>query len=555
MKNLVVSPERAIAINNAFSPVVPRDLERRLVWLPDGSRSMGIHIMAGKGSGKSRLIGRVISWLDFVRGVPLVILDPHGPTIDNFLDKLTRLPRELQEPLWKRVLYIDMSGKSGRVIPFPLYYHLGDEGLYETSQRYLDIVRKLDPNLQTASVEGWNPLWRMGTSAGMILTALGLQISEAEDLVRYPERWQRRFDRALAMHPEVRPAVDYFQEFMGWKDELRSRKSDSFMNKVALFSFDPPMRAMFSANELGIDWQRVVKERQAVLLDFRHEHDIERRRFKMVWAFNYFLSFVKHRGAGRHRPISFAVDELTSLFASSTLATDLFASELDELINVLARNYMIWLTLAHQELFQMDEHIQKTLMAMGTQMLGVTSDRDAALTLARQFFRYSPYWVKKYEPIYATDRGVSNVIDYRSVEFTMDEQTVLNSYHFTDQGKFHFLVRTAFGEGDIRGELRPVTIRRFDEGIYTNAELVAQAREILMERRGRRISDILLEIERRRDAVREITVSSKSTHEEMEVIPPAKFATMKSDAHADLDDDNPTQFGEKKTAKNARARK
>lgn len=82
--------------NRSFSPQVPWEYFKRLLWLPDSSRSMGIHIMAGKGSGKSRLMGRIIAWLDFIRGVPQVIFDPHGPTIDNFLDKLLRLPPELQ---------------------------------------------------------------------------------------------------------------------------------------------------------------------------------------------------------------------------------------------------------------------------------------------------------------------------------------------------------------------------------------------------------------------------------------------------------------------------
>ena len=76
MNNLVSLPE------NRINPYIPSEIQERLLWLPDESRSMGIHIMAGKGSGKSRLMGRLIAWLDFVRGVPQVIVDPHGPTID-----------------------------------------------------------------------------------------------------------------------------------------------------------------------------------------------------------------------------------------------------------------------------------------------------------------------------------------------------------------------------------------------------------------------------------------------------------------------------------------
>ena len=43
---------------------------------------MGTHIVAGKGSGKSRLMGRIIAFLDFLQGVPTVIFDPHGGTIE-----------------------------------------------------------------------------------------------------------------------------------------------------------------------------------------------------------------------------------------------------------------------------------------------------------------------------------------------------------------------------------------------------------------------------------------------------------------------------------------
>src|SRR6266496_3288437 len=129
----------------AINPSAPPHLAKNFIWLPDHARPMGIHIQAGKGSGKSRLMGRVIAFLDFMRGTPTVILDPNGPTIDNFLDKLTRLPKEYQEQLWPRVIYVDMSGQSGYVTPFPLYYRLGGETLYTISQRMLDMIQKMDP--------------------------------------------------------------------------------------------------------------------------------------------------------------------------------------------------------------------------------------------------------------------------------------------------------------------------------------------------------------------------------------------------------------------------
>jgi hypothetical protein len=452
---------------------------------------MGIHIMAGKGAGKSRLLGRVISWQDFIRGVPLVIFDPHGPTIDNFLDKLTRLPAEVQRQLWPRVLYVDMSGSGGRVIPFPLYYRLSNESLYTISQRYLDVVRRLDPFLQTASVQGWNPLWRLSTNAGIILAALGLQITEAEDLIRNPERWKSRLDDAVRRYPEAEPAAAFFtQEFAPLLASERHHRSESFLNKVALFKLDPTMKAMFGALDPGINWQAVVDGPLAVLIDFRDELDEERKRFKLLWSFNYFMDFIKHRGAGRHKPISLLIDELTYLLSSATLHSDLLTADLDELINRIARNYMIWLTLCHQELYQVNESIQKTLLTMGTQMFGSTTDLWAAIQLSRRYFRYNPYLVKKYQPVY--DR--CTVIDYTSTEFTMDEQAYLKGLRFLDLPRYHYLVSPALTEGTMPTQLYPVSIANLDPDMYTNEALVAQARDLLMQRNGLPVSKVLAEI-------------------------------------------------------------
>jgi hypothetical protein len=526
---------------------MPPEMRWRLLTIPDQARSMGIHIMAGRGSGKSRLMGGVIAWLDFVRGVPLVVLDPAGPSIDNFLNKLVRLPRADQERLWRRVVYVDMSGRVGYVTPFPLYYRLGQESLYEIAQRYLDVVRKIDPHLATASVEGWNALWRIGTYAGMVLTALDCQITEAEGLLSSPAAWMGKFPAAVQTYPEVRPAVEFFTEqFLNWEENVRGRRTDSFLNKVAWFRLDPTMRAMFGAKEVGIDWRRVIQERQAVLLDFRHEYDLERRRFKMLWAFTYFLDFIKQRGAGRHQPVSVIIDELTSLLNTQVLGVNPFVADLDELINVIARNYRVWLTIAHQELYQLDERLQKTLMSMGTQILGTTSDMDAALFLARHLYRVNPYQVKRYEPIYNSFMGRDRIIDHRAVDFTVEEQHYQHSYEFKDRGLFRFLVRPAPGEGETSTYVYPVTIRNFDRGVWVNEELVGQARALLSQRSGVPIETALAEIEARQNAGALISaISSVLPQPNEEAGTMATDGNNRSESSIPVSDDDDAIFWEK----------
>ncbi|OJV93804.1 MAG: hypothetical protein BGO39_15665 [Chloroflexi bacterium 54-19] len=492
------------------SLIVPPGYEKRLLIIPNKGRSLGIHLQAGKGAGKSRFIGRILAWLDFIFSVALIILDPLGPSISNFLDKLTRLPSEQQRQLGKRVRYIDMSGKAG-IVGFPLYYRLGKETLLEISQRYLEVIRTNDPNLQNASIEGYNSLTKIGTPLGMILAALDLQITEAENLLTNPHLWTSRFEEAIHRYPEVKPAVDFFtQQYMEWDEATRIRRTDAFRTKIAAFSYDPLMKAMFGASQPGLDWDQVVANREAVLLDFGNEHNLEQRKFKMMWVFTSFMEWIKHRGAGHHHPpVSFIIDELVSLMNVNTAASaGIFAHNLEELINVYARNYNIWLTIAHQELYQLDPNTQKTLLTMGTQIFGSSADIDAALTLAKNLFPYDPEKVKRYEPIYSSFQGKSSVIDYRPINYTIEEQKYLKAYELKNRNRFEFIVRPATGEGQVSPKLHRVSIENFDKGIWVDEEVVTQARAILVKRSSRPITEVLKEIEARTAPEKPATINT-----------------------------------------------
>ena len=458
---------------------------------------MGTHIVAGKGSGKSRLMGRIIAFLDFLQGVPTVIFDPHGGTIDNFLDRMLRLPRIYQERFWERVEYIDMSGHWGYVTPMPFYNRFQGESFYDVSQRYLDVVYKLDSYLQTASIQGWNPLWLTGTMAGMVLSALGMQITEAQDLILNPELWKDKLYSIRNLYPELIPAISFLLSLSDLRSNEYDRFTSSIRNKLAQFSTDPTLKAMFGANS-GLDLDDLIKARKIFLLDFRYVKGRVRRQFLMEWAFQYFLSYLKHRGPGRHLPISLVIDELTALFSVQGEEPRLFIADLDDLINVLSRQYSLWLTICHQEHFQLPEVVNKSLMSLGNQIIGVTREREASKELAEYFYRYDPHLVRKYEPIWMNDMGRPFIVDYRSVEFTHEEQLLRNSYRFTDLKRFEFLFSPALGEGSVSTELQKVSIDWFDRGLYTQDDVLEDAREKLVKRSGQPVEKIIAEVDRRK---------------------------------------------------------
>lgn len=479
---------------------VPQHWDTKLLVLPDNARSMSMLLQASRGGGKSRFIGRIIAWLDAIRGIPVILIDPTGGSIDNFLDKLIRLPQPQRDALAQRIKYIDMSGRSGFTVGFPLYYRLGNESLYTISQRYIDCLRTIDPALTNAPIQGFNSVYKVATVIGEILTAAGCQITEAPDLLSEPEVWLQRFEKSFTSFPEVQPAIELFRsQYVDLPEKERASRIDMFSTKTMLFALDPSMRAMFGASQPGLDWSKVVADRAIVLLDFRHEIDIERKRFKMLWVFNTVVDYLKYRGPGhRHTPISLIVDELTALLNFSSMGGgDVFATQLDELINIISRNYNLWLTVAYQELFQIPPRLQKTLLNCGTLLFGSSSDVEAALAIAKNLFEYDPLLVKRFEAVYRTVNGVTDEIDNHPVEYSINEQDLLHAYRLQKQERFHFLGRLARGEGNVHNSLQRISIEQFDKGLWVQEERVEKARAILSKKSGVPIEQMLAEIDER----------------------------------------------------------
>lgn len=503
---------------------------RRPVLLSESARSLGVHIQAGRGSGKSRLAGWILAPQDFARGIPLVIIDPVGGTIDNFLHQLTRLPRDAQAQVWQRVMYVDMAGQGESVVPWPFYYRVGKESSAVVAQRLLEVIRASDPQLIKAPLLGWNPLFSIGMQVGMILAALdGYQITEAEDLLDQPEQWEARFAEAASRHPDVAPAVDFFRtQYQAMNARQRELTTTSFRAKIRTFQLDPRLRAMFGAGTPYVSWSEVVANRQAVLLDFRRVESQEERRFKLLWLFYSLLTFIKQRGIGRHTPLSIILDELVSMTVTTEGGENPFAAAFEELCNVYMRNARVWLTCIHQELYQLPQQVQNTLLSFGTQIIGRVSDINDALVLAKQLTRIDPYKIKRTETVYGSVMGAPREIDSRPVEFTIPEQQYEAAYTFTNLRLFEFFVRPAHAEGDVGSRLYRMNIKNVDPGQWVNEQVVARARNVLRDRTGLRQADVLAAIDARRQ------------------FPPAILAALPHESHISpqIIGDDDDEFGE-----------
>jgi hypothetical protein len=475
---------------------------------------MGMYILGARGSGKSRLSGRVIAWQDYRAEIPLVIIDPLGGTIDNFLDKLIRFLQYVHpakhSTYWSRIRYVDMSGRDGIITPFPLYYKLGNErSLREVAERYLQVILKSNPSLLNAQVQGWPPLHHIGVQTGMILAALGCQITEAADLLRNPEQWQSRFTQAEQRYPEVAPAVAFFRdEFIPMREQDRRRLSNPFLDKIFPFTLDPHLKAMFGSNTPGINWQEVEREKQTVLLDFRYEQDPEMRRFKLLWVFSSLYEHIKFRGRSP-RPLAVLIDEISALTQKIMSGENPLAHELDEFINQYMRGHNIWLSCVHQELHQIDEHLRNTLLSLGTYIIGGTSSMDSARLLADALFLRDPFRVKHRRNVWMSGGSLYGrplapyVVDTEPEFMPLEEQKELFAQRVKKLGLFQFLLRPALSEGSIGSEVLPLSIRNVDcdpltgRAVFPDAEVVARLRSLLAAKSGIPLATLLAEQEAR----------------------------------------------------------
>ena len=144
---------------------------------------------------------------------------PTAATIDFFLANVWKwcnsgqVSKAEQQRLWQRIVYVDMSGKQGRVHTFSLYYRLGNESLHEISQRYLSTIARLDPALKGASNEGYNALDSILTPAGIVMAALDLQVTDIAGLLHSPNagQWRSPIRRSPGPKSESSRCNRFFQ--------------------------------------------------------------------------------------------------------------------------------------------------------------------------------------------------------------------------------------------------------------------------------------------------------------------------------------------------------
>ncbi len=476
--------------------------------IPDSSRGMGIRVVAGKGSGKSRLIGRTLVFQDFIRRVPTLVIDPTQSLINNVLDKILRLPPHVQKVAYKRIRYINLAGEVDtkgvmRVVPFPLLYKARSP--YDAAQRFPDVMERIDPALRSAPMLGIEALRNIATDAGSVLYAMGWQYSEAEAIIKHAPDYRALIMRAQEREPGIRPSAEYLlDEFPKLKPQEQEMKTSSFFARTNRFSRDQVSRAIYCAKEPAFSWDELLEKKLLVLIDVSKVPTAQRK-FAMQWVYQSFTDWVRiESGLERTQPISLVIDELTEMLGNPADNSDPMAEALRQLVDVIARNHKIWVTVLHQEENQVSQQVQMRLNGIGNQIIGVTSDPDAARKVASRFTPYDPDWERRREAVWGSEQirdswgdvtGTDHfVLDERRVDYTIQEQQEINSRAFLELPAFTFKIGISHREGSLPSALSDLSTATIDAGEFPQTAPLIHVRKALMERNGIPVQEVLREI-------------------------------------------------------------
>jgi hypothetical protein len=390
------------------------------------------------------------------------------------------------------------------------------------------------PALLEAQVQGFPPLHYIAVHTHIVLAALGLPITCAENLLRHPAEWMQsgKFAEAIRRNPQAAPSVAFFQEeFIPARPAERRRLLNPYFEKIFTYNLDVNLRCQFGALKPGIDWEEVEYEEEGltVLIDCREETDPETCRFKILWIISSLMEHIKRRGR-RERPLAITIDEFSAIAAKVTDGTNPLAQLLDSGIQQFFRGQNIWLTVAHQSVNQIDEQLRNTLFSLGTYLFGRATLPDARI-LADVLFKRDPMRLKHVHKVWGKEDPPPVILGYSGTGyarapgrypsshqweptfpyyvldrepgayFSLEEQQEEAANWIADLGLFEFLCRPAISEGEVSRAVIPVSIANLDrdgetgEYQFPDYERVARFRSALEAKDGIPAAAILKELE------------------------------------------------------------
>lgn len=330
--------------------------------IPAHARSKHTHVIGKTGKGKSKALEHMICQ-DIAAGEGAVILlDPHSDLIttvlQNCLSTGVLTPADAQ-----RVIHFVPTSQD-YILPFNV---LAGEGRpHEKAGRIIEAMRRAWPrSLGEASI------FTQVASSGLItLIENDLTLVDMPRLLT-DKAWR---DGLLAQVTNE-PVVSFFQTvYDAWgRDQVKL--IGSTLNKVTQFTFNPDLHLILAQRENRLDFRTLIDEGKVLLIDIGQlEGDDQRLMGTLI------LTAVEQAAMSRRdtppdkrRPAFCYIDEFQDFVSNNAEGSSkTLAKILSE-----CRKYGLYLTLAHQNMSQLEGRIEGALTNIATRLVFGVGGQDA----------------------------------------------------------------------------------------------------------------------------------------------------------------------------------
>jgi hypothetical protein len=345
----------------------------REVRLPASDRPKHCHIIGATGEGKSYLLLDLIA--QTIRsGLGLGCIDPHSALITQVIQHLVSDGTLAQPDIRRRLIYI-RPANDNYVVPFNVLNT--PETTYTTASNVLEAFKRTWPQ---ALVE--SPRFDEIVTASLVtLIENGLTLMQMRRFLT-----DKDFRDQCLSNVSDREVVDFFhQTYDTWGVREAAVYTQSTLNKVSAFTFNPTLKLMLGQRHNVLDFKAILDNGLILLLDLGHLPPLTRR---LLGG----LVMSGLEAAMRRRESdtlwSLFVDEFAQFVANDGSA-EAFADILSE-----ARKFMIALFVAHQTTDQLPETIKGGLKNAYTKIVHSVDWEDAEL-LAKTMGRVQKQAVKQ----------------------------------------------------------------------------------------------------------------------------------------------------------------
>ncbi len=337
------------------------------LYLDEKDRSTHTYVLGSSGVGKSKGLA---TWIldDISNGRGCGIIDPHGDLIQDIIANC---------PYREDIIVIDLTNPQFAIGFNPLEQQKGIDP-YTQALELVEVFRKIWDLTDAATPR----LLEILRNSVYTLIEAGGTMLDIEPLLTNQE-----FRSEMIKHVKNEAVHSFWHNrFAKWDNRDRISNVESTLNKVSTFTSDPRIRMMLSSKKSTIDIRDIMDASKVLLINL--SKGALRTNSYLLGAL--FVAKIQMAAMSRESlppqartPWYLYVDEFQNY------ATESFAEIMSE-----ARKYGLSITLAHQNLKQLPEHLKATILSNAKNFVIFRLDRQDAELMIKYMFQYDPFDLK-----------------------------------------------------------------------------------------------------------------------------------------------------------------